>query len=159
VTDDDISEKVRRAVVMREARLRVERLANIEHDNEPLPDWKRQGLSDQPDWRHRPRQEFARAERQRGTDTAGSGVDQQFVFDVIGEIIAHERSRAAEIFAKVAASMRDDDRAELARLREELRETKLELAKMTSILATVREERAGGPVDMPSPLVRRSDLN
>ena len=55
--------------------------------------------------------------------------------------------------------MMDDARKSNAELRDQLREVRLEVAKLTSELATLREERAtergAQVIDMPNPLTRR----
>jgi hypothetical protein len=89
---------------------------------------------------------------------------RQYVIDTVSRAVANEREHWQAVLAQVIAHQRDvlagslaefskADRQEMQRLRSELHDTKVEVAKLTSLLATIREERArerGAVVDLPA---------
>src|SRR5262245_55163167 len=71
---------------------------------------------------------------------------------IVDRHIADERVRYTKTLGEYLAEQREADRADLQKTRDELRDVKVEIAKLTSMLATLREERASerGKVDLPS---------
>ena len=63
-------------------------------------------------------------------------------------------------FGELLADQRETDRVELKRVRDELRDVKVECARLTSLIATMRTEAAdarGRTLDLPAQ--PRRDLN
>lgn len=116
------------------------------------------------DWRHRPRYEkqIGPPAADHGRDTAPTVTHLPPLFhEVMGEVIAHERHWARE--DRKADYLRFKRlRDELQVVRAELRETKLEVARLINLLSTMREERAErgtGPLDLPRIPMRSGTLN